>query len=690
MGLIQRVKEGFAYMVRGEKAIVGLDAMIGAGGSVAYPKTDFESLSREGYEQNAVVYACITALMDAMEEAPLIVEVRNRKGEWEERPDHSLAQLLSKPNPEMSEDDLQSVTTLYQKLAGNMFWEKERSKAGRVVGLWPMRPDRVGITTVKSKPGERVKQRITGYTWRSGADVLQLPAKDVIHCKEFHPRDDLFGLPPLAAAAREGDTDNKATDYVRSFFDNAAVPKGLLKIAGRIDPAESRRIEELLVDLYTGRGGWHKPLVLGEGSEWLELAESFKDMDFPNLRKVTETRICAIFKVPPVVAQTYAGLEQATYSNYEEAAKRFTRGTMIPMYRRFDTVLTRGLAHEWGYDVRIRSDTSQLASLVEDVNDVWERATAAFTAGAITREMFWDEVGLEPPEEGVFVISPMLMEVAVGQAQKAIQITEHKTIDIHEAQYKVFDAVAKSWERRFKDAAQELFKEELEEIMRILRTDRKQAPAPGVFADFTLHVVAYLVTRTDAWTEMYLGLMGGLMASQVETVGATLGFSFDLAQPTVQAFLHEYTMEFAKGVVGVTETGMRGLVAIAQEEGWSVPHLRNEIMGLFDAYDRDRAEMIARTETIRSSNAGTQEAWRMAGISRKRWYASIDGRQCPWCEQMHNDYGPGTDGISMTQTFVNEGTMLEAGEKTMTVTYTDVYYPPLHPRCRCTILAVVE
>jgi len=292
----------------------------------------------------------------------------------------------------------------------------------------------------------------------------------------------------------------------------------------------------------------------------------------------------------------------------------------------------------------------------------------------------------------------MLQEVPiVAQQQKTIRITERKAVN-EETRYKIFDAVARAWEHQFAEAARLLFNQEFAEILAILKREGKAAKAGDPFAQFLIHVTAYLVTRTDAWTDMFLGLMGGLMVSQVETVGGGLGFAFDISQPTVQAFLHDYTFEFARGVTGVTESTLRGLVATAQEEGWSVPRLRDEITGLFDAYDRDRAEMIARTETIRSSNAGTMEAWRLAGIERKRWYASIDGRQCAWCEDMHNRYGPGTDGISMTQTFAKEGDRLEADQevggavqtRTMTVTYENVYHPPLHPNCRCTILAVVE
>jgi HK97 family phage portal protein len=692
-----------AWALFGLKGITGLDVLLGADARAWYPSTDFNRLSAEGYEYNAVIYACITALMDAMEEAPLMVEVQDRNGEWQEKPDHALARLLQKPNPEMGEDDLQSISTMYQKLAGNAFWEKERSQAERVMGLWPMRPDHVGIVAVKAIPGQRVKRRIEGYTWRSGTDVVNLPPGDVIHFKEHHPRDELYGLPPLAAGAREGDTDNRATNYVGSFFDNAAVPKGLMKVQERIDDAEEKRIKDRLRQMFTGRGGWHEPMILGEGTEWVELAETFADMDFPNLRKITETRLCAVFKVPPIVAGTYAGLEQATYANYSEARKAFMQTTIIPMYRRFDTVLNRTLAPEFGDNVRVRSDTSQLAALAEDRTGVWARATAAFTAGAITVNDFRAEVGLERVEDGDIFLRGMMLREMPGEleTQKILMpIREVKALppspeELLERRYKAFDMVARAWEGRFRKEAQEQFKRELEEVLAILRREGKASKQGLPFAGFLDGTLAFLVTSRPAWQAAFLPLFTGLMQSQTEEVLGALGFSFDVSRPEVQQFLENYTIHFTNVVADATAHSVTELVAQAQAEGWSVPHLREEITARYTEFDERRADMIARTETIRSSNAGTREAWRLAGVERLQWYAHVDGRECEFCGEMHDRYGPGTDGISITENFVNEGgevsTQTEEGTtRSMTVTYGDVANPPLHVNCRCTILAVSQ
>jgi len=177
--------------------------------------------------------------------------------------------------------------------------------------------------------------------------------------------------------------------------------------------------------------------------------------------------------------------------------------------------------------------------------------------------------------------------------------------------------------------------------------------------------------------------MAGLMSAQADNILAAYGIAWDVTRPEVQEFLEAYSFEFAKGIVDVSEEGLRELVIQSQAEGWSVPQLRKAIEeDTKHYYDKVRAERIARTETIRSSNAGTQEAWREAGIEKKQWYTTFDGRQCGWCESMHEKV------VSITSTFAEAGQLI-VGDKTMDL-IGPTQYPPLHPNCRCTILAYFE
>lgn len=101
---------------------------------------------------------------------------------------------------------------------------------------------------------------------------------------------------------------------------------------------------------------------------------------------------------------------------------------------------------------------------------------------------------------------------------------------------------------------------------------------------------------------------------------------------------------------------------------------------MVDAYARKylkhRSEVIARTEAIRTTNFGVQDAWRQAidkgrvdeKLVRRTWIVSRDERTCETCGPI-----PGLNrrGVQFGQPFQTpEGPQ---------------FLPPMHPNCRCTV-----
>jgi len=162
--------------------------------------------------------------------------------------------------------------------------------------------------------------------------------------------------------------------------------------------------------------------------------------------------------------------------------------------------------------------------------------------------------------------------------------------------------------------------------------------------------------------------------------------------PEVQAFLADYTMHFSERMFKVDSGAISEIIAQAQTEGWSVPDIRDAILETWERNDRVRAETIARSETIRSSNAGAKEAMRTAGIRVIRWLDTDDPRTCPFCRDLGKDGGKA---IEITGVFFKLGDEFvvvdeEGVRHAMKIDYTDVGYPPLHAKCRCTIIAEFE
>lgn len=185
--------------------------------------------------------------------------------------------------------------------------------------------------------------------------------------------------------------------------------------------------------------------------------------------------------------------------------------------------------------------------------------------------------------------------------------------------------------------------------------------------------------------------------------------SFTLLNPRAVAAAAEQGATLVTGVTAETQAAIRALVARAYREGIpprELAKLLESQVGLttrqtqaalnyraaltdggltgdtlqakVDAYAkkllRQRAEMIARTETIAAANAGQQAAWDAAveaGLldpedTGRIWQAAADTRVCPICDAL-------------------DGQIVGLHEPFITIEGEAIDGPPAHPNCRCSV-----
>lgn len=698
-----------------EKAVVGLytyppawQTLSGAGG-------DFAQLSSDFYEKNSLVFACVEELATSAGDPRLIVEVRTPDGWREADDDHPMVELLAKPNPETTSYLFWHDTTMFEMIAGKMYWEKVRSRAGRVVELWPITPDRV--KPVLSEDPRR-KKLIRWDVAFSKGEPLPMAPEDLIPFKRSHPRKPLDGLAPLAVVAKEAGLDTTLTDYVNAFFQNGAVPYGMLVSKQRIDAEQQKRVRAQLKS-QLGPDEWHNLLLLDSTQvEYKQFGLPPDQLEMKTVRAVAESRICTAFQVPPQLVGAQVGLEHATYSNYEEARKSFWQETLMPIYTAHADIINLHLAPEFGAGVRVRWDYSGVAALQEDVNQVHERTRLDLQGGFITVNEARQAIGLgtvvggdvflrafnvmeaEAQLEGEKGARSYLLDVPIrisklldslgAEDPAPLELTAGTQETLEYIWWKALDTTARRYEDPFERAAKTRFQEDRSELLKVLRSVGKAAKATVPFTEFEEDALTYLLRQgKDAWKDTFAPLFSALLEDQAENITATFGIDFAVETPEVQVFLEEYSMTFSEKLFEVDAAEINKLVAQAQAEGWSVPTLREAVNESWEWNEKVRAERIARTETIRSSNAGATEAMRLAGIEMIKWLTAKDDRVCAWCEEMGK-----APAIEIGSVWFSEGERMtvynEEGDAKNLKMIWDVGHPPLHVNCRCTILAVFE
>ena len=151
--------------------------------------------------QTTAVYACVRILAESIAGLPL--HVYAYKGQGKERvPEHPLYFLLhDAPNPEMTSFVFRETLMTHLLLWGNAYAQILRDGMGRVIGLYPLLPDRMDVGR-DSKTGE-LYYLYTRSTEENpnfkAAGQIRLRREDVLHIpgRGF---DGLVGYSPIVIA----------------------------------------------------------------------------------------------------------------------------------------------------------------------------------------------------------------------------------------------------------------------------------------------------------------------------------------------------------------------------------------------------------------------------------------------------------------------------------------------------------
>jgi len=138
----------------------------------------------------------------------------------------------------------------------------------------------------------------------------------------------------------------------------------------------------------------------------------------------------------------------------------------------------------------------------------------------------------------------------------------------------------------------------------------------------------------------------------------------------------------AKGVTETTNIKMQKAIEAGIRNNEGVNDITIRIKNIFTEASNARAKLISETETARYTNQSTEKSFIDSGVIEAKQWQTNPGA-CPICVPL--------DGKT-----VDLGTLFfEKGDSTITTEgnkynfdYSDVGYPPAHPRCRCFIAPV--
>jgi HK97 family phage portal protein len=374
------------------------------------PPQNYEAFAKNGYGKNAIIYSCIRELTNAAIEPRYFIEGFDRENQPFEIQDSALKSLLDAPNKTQDLYDLieQLITHLY--IAGNAYIFKERGQSGRITQLYLLRPDRVSIQSGKDNG-------VSSYEYELNSNTYTIPPEDIGHIKlGTNASNDLYGLSPLTVLANMLNLDQSITQFAKSFFQNAGVPSGLLRLKKRLTTQEeANTIRARWRSQFSTPKNYNSLAILDEDAEYQPLSVDPSSMAMADLRNETESRICMAFQVPPILIGTVIGLNRSTYSNYAEARRSFWDETVSSLINKITRFFNKNICSEFTTNESLNIDISNVAALIEDKDARSTRINTQFTNGVITLNEAREELGYDPLDDGQLRRIPLnIIEVMGG------------------------------------------------------------------------------------------------------------------------------------------------------------------------------------------------------------------------------------------------------------------------------------
>ncbi len=621
-------------------------------GRPAWTSWSVEKAIKEGYRAHGIVYICNRRLSVNVASIPWLAKQVTASGD-KTLEKHPAADLLRKPNPWWSWQDIMEVTTLDLNLGGNAYWYIPH--AGSKFELYRLRPDRI-------KPVGDPNKVVSHFEYKIGIETIKIPVRDdakgiaMVHFRLIDPGNDLLGLSPLQAASRVVDTDNAAIDWNRNALENQARPPGAYLSPNTLTDAQYARLKEQIESQITGAKNARKPLLLEGGMSWQQHGFSPTDMDFLEGRKFNAVEICNIFGVRP----EWVGLIEAKFENARQARRMTWEDTIIPFCGDIASTMNLVLAPLFGEDIYFAYDLSRTPAVTEARSELIEQAKTLWGMGVPFNEINEElGIGFEPIEGGDVGYLPLtLMPVGttgtkgVSASTKAalspqtplptgerralpppdpsrtlvVRVANVKTEEQRVSYWRAFDRRRQAWEEAIALKVQKRFREERDVVL--------EAIEQGAWE------VSHIINgQKESWQNLLLAIWQAVFEDFGKETAKGLGMEIDEQKSiSLRVIWNPWPAAaklFASQVVGdkvvdITETtkaAIKAEVIAGQEAGEATAAIAKRIKTLYDGFNRHRSFVIARTEVGGAANYGTRDAAKQSGVVHKHtWVSSRDAR----------------------------------------------------------------
>lgn len=623
------------------------------------------------YSTSAAVYACIKLRADTLSR-PILKLYRTKDGQAKELIDHPLRKLIDRMNPFWTRAQMWRQIETDLLWHGNAFMGLETLGGKAPTEIWRMRPDWMRVVPDR-------QHYIKGYLYQvDGVDYSWKP-EEVIHFRYANPLNEYWGLSPLTSARYAAELGIDAVRFNRNFFLNASTAATALVSKVAISKEQADDLQRRWEQAFVGISRAHRTAVLSPDLTVEKLSINQRDAEWLNAMKWSLADVARVYRVP----EPLIGEEKAVYKNIREAETAFWHECQIPELLWMEEILNAELVPLFSdSSLLLAFDVSMIEAIQADIAAVIEGHAKYLDRGVMTinevrrKEKLGDDV----PWGNVAWLPMNLMPMGgTAPAQKEaetnrLNLQHRASIGVEPAQNPLLssnprplpekrqgiDPVVRRIEQRQMDYE---VSDEIEEILtKFFETEAK------VIAKAYSKSVRQMGYDWDRWKKLIKPIAKMTMKqleSAAERALTEVEVMAELKLENIKAmeWAEENAAILVKGISDETQVGIRAIVNKGVEEGWARDKLANAIIE-HHSFSKDRAQMIARTETQRAFNQGNLRGYKESEVVDGKYWLEMGTGICDVCLM-----NAAAQAIGMDANF-------PSGHDA----------PPAHPNCRCRLM----
>jgi len=632
--------------------------------------------------------------------------------EKEEITDHAFLDLIYHPNNIDTRFNFWYNIMIRMELAGACGIYMVKNGLGLPQEMWTLPLTKYG----ELRPIADKKIVISGYNYVDGDIIQKFTPEEILYLRYPNPSSPYEGMSPLMAQTYPYDIDFFLGQQQVALFKNRGVPGITLGTDQQLSQDQVGELKQLLDEGYAGAVKAGKPLVLHSGLKGdKSLTQTGRDFMIAEVAKYAKDKLISAYDVSPAkitgdaVNRSVMEVLDESYMlecikpkamMIEETFEMF----VLPLY---DVGLTLDfeLPEHRDRAADIAERDSNLKNFVTTINE--ERAKDGMA------EIPWGHEPWMP-----LMVTQPGGTVNQDNPDKSATINNKKvSVSTNDKIWKSFATRTETWERRILPVIRKYWDDQLETILENLNREYKgivgtyqgwsrkkvqqHISTKGIIEIININKTEEEVKLRKLMTPIISSIMEDAGEYRTDEINQALGLKsitkqleFNVNDPAVNDWLGARMSLFSKEVTvndwlgarmslfskEVTDTTFAEINAILREgftEGQPLVVVSDTLRSKFASYDKYRAPLIARTETISSSNHADLAAVEQTGLKEellKYWISSRDASTRETHLQAEVEYADGIhiddDFIVGTDSMKSPGNGLQAAENI---------------QCRCTV-----